>query len=56
MSLMFIRVLAGFLAGLAAGILLMRATYKRAETHKRERNAQLDHQHQRFKLTTAESE
>ncbi len=34
MSLMFIRVLAGFLAGLAAGILLMRATYKRAEMHK----------------------
>jgi hypothetical protein len=30
MSLMFIRVLAGFLAGLAAGILLMRMTYKKA--------------------------
>jgi uncharacterized membrane-anchored protein YhcB (DUF1043 family) len=29
MSLMFIRVLAGFLAGLAAGILLMRIAYKK---------------------------
>jgi hypothetical protein len=28
-SLMFIRVFAGFLAGLAAGILLMRITYKK---------------------------
>lgn len=30
MSLMFIRVLAGFLAGLAAGILAMRIVYKKA--------------------------
>ncbi len=30
MSLMFIRVFAGFLAGLAAGILLMRVTYKKS--------------------------
>ncbi|HEY5176883.1 MAG TPA: hypothetical protein VII95_15100 [Terriglobales bacterium] len=29
MSLMFIRVLAGFLAGLAAGILIMRMAYKK---------------------------
>ncbi|MGC2108416.1 MAG: hypothetical protein WA655_02800 [Candidatus Korobacteraceae bacterium] len=29
MSLMFIRVLAGFLAGLAAGILMMRVAYKK---------------------------
>jgi hypothetical protein len=32
MSLMFIRVFAGFLAGLAAGILIMRVTYKKAHT------------------------
>ena len=31
MSLMFIRVLAGFLAGLAAGILMMRIAYKKKE-------------------------
>ncbi len=30
MSLMFIRVFAGFLAGLAAGILIMRIAYKKA--------------------------
>lgn len=30
MSLMFIRVFAGFLAGLAAGILIMRMSYKKA--------------------------
>jgi uncharacterized membrane-anchored protein YhcB (DUF1043 family) len=30
MSLMFIRVFAGFLAGLAAGLLIMRITYKKA--------------------------
>jgi hypothetical protein len=41
MSLMFIRVLAGFLAGLAAGILLMRVTYKKAETHKEEETSSL---------------
>jgi hypothetical protein len=41
MSLMFIRVLAGFLAGLAAGILLMRATYKKTATHKNEETASL---------------
>jgi uncharacterized membrane-anchored protein YhcB (DUF1043 family) len=41
MSLMFIRVLAGFLAGLAAGILLMRVTYKKAETHKEDETASL---------------
>jgi hypothetical protein len=32
MSLMFIRVLAGFLAGMAAGILTMRIVYKKTET------------------------
>jgi len=31
MSLMFIRVFAGFLAGLAAGILIMRIAYKKAQ-------------------------
>ncbi len=30
MSLMFIRVFAGFLAGLAAGILIMRIAYKKS--------------------------
>lgn len=30
MSLIFIRVFAGFLAGLAAGILIMRIAYKKA--------------------------
>ena len=29
MSLLFIRVFAGFLAGIAAGILMMRAAYKK---------------------------
>jgi hypothetical protein len=31
---MFIRVLAGFLAGLAAGILAMRFAYRKTDTHK----------------------
>ena len=36
MSLMFIRVFAGFLAGLAAGILIMRMAYKSKDAVKSE--------------------
>ncbi len=38
MSLMFIRVLAGFLAGMAAGILMMRIAYKKQGMIKPEDN------------------